>query len=150
VAAGSRLPSGAAVSGEAFIARGASAVKAGLFVATDFAVTLINWAALVVIVVGAVEAFFQGARAMFASDNGHVNPDAWLRLGRWLVAGLTFQLAADILESAVTMSWEEVGRLAAIATIRTFLNFFLERDIDSMRERRAPVADTQRDERLPS
>jgi uncharacterized membrane protein len=66
---------------------------------------------------------------MFASTNGHIESDAWLRLGRWLVAGLTFQLAADILETAITTSWDEVARLGAIAAIRTFLNFFLERDI---------------------
>ena len=34
-------------------------MKEWLFIATDYAVTLINWAALIVIVVGAVEAFFQ-------------------------------------------------------------------------------------------
>ena len=117
-------------------------MKEWLFVATDYAVTLINWAALIVIVVGAVEAFFQGVRVMFASTDGHANPDVWLRLGRWLVAGLTFQLAADILATAVTMSWEEVGRLAAIAAIRTFLNFFLERDLREGRGR--GDADAQR------
>ncbi len=53
--------------------------------------------------------------------------------GRWLVAGLTFQLAADVLETAVTTSWDEVARLAAIAAIRTFLNYFLERDLGEVR-----------------
>ena len=109
-------------------------MKEWLFVATDYAVTLINWAALIIIFVGAVEAFFLGVRSMFAAPDGHLDPDAWLRLGRWLVAGMTFQLAADILETAVTMSWEEVGRLAAIAAIRTFLNFFLERDLKQARD----------------
>ncbi len=112
-------------------------MKEWLIVATDCAVTVIDWAALIVIAVGAVEAFVQGLRAMFATGDGHVQPDVWLRLGRWLVAGLTFQLAADILETAVTTSWEEVGRLAAIAAIRTFLNYFLERDINDVREREA-------------
>jgi hypothetical protein len=37
------------------------------------------------------------------------------------VAGLTFQLAADVLETAIATSWDEVARLAAIAAIRTFL-----------------------------
>ena len=46
---------------------------------------------------------------MFSSADGHVKRDAWLRLGRWLVAGLTFQLAADILETAITTNWDEVG-----------------------------------------
>ena len=62
--------------------------------------------------------------------------DVWLRLGRWLVAGLTFQLAADVLETAITTSWDEVARLAAIAAIRTFLNYFLERDLGEIRTRR--------------
>ena len=62
-------------------------------------------------------------------------PDAWLRLGRWLVAGLTFQLAADILETAITTSWDEVVRLGAIAAIRTFLNYFLERDLGEIRQK---------------
>jgi uncharacterized membrane protein len=61
----------------------------------------------------------------------------WLRLGRWLVASLTFQLAADVLETAITTSWDEVARLAAIAAIRTFLNYFLERDLGEIRQRSA-------------
>jgi uncharacterized membrane protein len=52
-----------------------------------------------------------------------------VRYGRWLVAGLTFQLAADIIGTSVAPSWQEVGQLGAIAVIRTFLNFFLERDL---------------------
>jgi uncharacterized membrane protein len=43
--------------------------------------------------------------------------------------GLTFLLAADIMESAAFPNWDELGRLAAIALVRTFLNFFLGRDI---------------------
>ena len=59
----------------------------------------------------------------------------WLRYARWLVAGLTFQLAADILETAVTESWDAVGRIAAVAAIRTFLNYFLDRDLTEIRDR---------------
>jgi uncharacterized membrane protein len=114
-----------------------------LIIATNYAVTVINWAALIIIVVGAVEAFFQGLRTMFAAADGHHERDVWLRLGRWLVAGLTFQLAADVLETAVTTSWDEVARLAAIAAIRTFLNFFLERDLSEVR-RRQPESATDR------
>jgi len=49
------------------------------------------------------------------------------------MAGLTFQLANDIIISARAPSWDDIGRLAAIAFIRTFLNFFLERDIAEAR-----------------
>lgn len=52
-----------------------------------------------------------------------------LRLGRWLALALEFELAADIVRTAVAPTWQEIGQLAAIAAIRTALNFFLERDI---------------------
>jgi uncharacterized membrane protein len=106
-----------------------------LVLATSVAVDAIDWLALILIVVGAVEAFFLGLWTMFSTRDGHHERDVWLRLGRWLVAGLTFQLAADVLETAITTSWDEVARLAAIAAIRTFLNYFLERDLGEIRTR---------------
>ena len=115
------------------------AVRDWLILATNVAVDAIDWLALILIVVGAVEAFFQGLWTMFSSADGHHQRDVWLRLGRWLVAGLTFQLAADVLETAVTTSWDEVGRLGAIAAVRTFLNYFLERDLGEVRNRQRPA-----------
>jgi uncharacterized membrane protein len=53
------------------------------------------------------------------------------------MVGLTFQLATDIIESALAPSWDDIGQLAAVAVIRTFLNFFLERDILEARKVRA-------------
>src|SRR5215469_6599405 len=117
-------------------------MKDWLILATDYAVIVIDWLALIIIVVGAAETFVWGLRTMFSSPDGHEKRDVWLRLGRWLVAGLTFQLAGDILETAVTTSWDEVGRLGAIAVIRTFLNYFLERDLSEVQQRREePVAE---------
>ncbi|MFF3420820.1 DUF1622 domain-containing protein [Streptomyces sp. NPDC002698] len=52
-----------------------------------------------------------------------------LNLGRFLVLGLEFQLAGDVLRTAVAPSFTEIGQLAAIAAIRTLLNFFLTREI---------------------
>ena len=118
-------------------------MKEWLFLATDYAIVVIDALALVIIVVGTAEAFICGLRLMFSSASGHEKRDVWLRYGRWLVAGLTFQLAADILETSISTSWEAVGRIAAIAVIRTFLNYFLERDIAEVRERqqtRGPAA----------
>ena len=66
-----------------------------------------------------------------------------LLLARYLALGLEFQLAADVLVTAVAPSWEEIGKLAAIAAIRTGLNFFLAREMTEERaeereERSAP------------
>lgn len=59
---------------------------------------------------------------------------AWLSMARWLMLGLEFMLAADVVRTAVAPTWDEIGQLAAIAVIRTFLNYFLERDLEAARE----------------
>ena len=69
---------------------------------------------------------------MVAAGDGHVNPDVWLRLGRWLVAGLTFQLAADMLETADHHKLER-GRAARGDRGD---NFFLERDLSEVPQRK--------------
>jgi uncharacterized membrane protein len=53
-----------------------------------------------------------------------------LVLSRFLAMALEFQLAADLLGTTVAPSWDQLGRLGAIALIRTFLNIFLAREID--------------------
>lgn len=53
-----------------------------------------------------------------------------LTLGRWLAVALEFELAADILRTAVAPTWNEIGQLAAIAALRTALNYFLGKEID--------------------
>ena len=53
-----------------------------------------------------------------------------LRLARWLAVALEFTLAADILRTAIAPDWDEIGKLAAIAALRTALNFFLQREIE--------------------
>jgi len=54
----------------------------------------------------------------------------WRRFGTWLLLGLEFELAADIIGSVVSPTWADIGELAAIAVIRTFLNYFLEQDLE--------------------
>ena len=74
-------------------------------------------------------------RPPLSSADGHTRRDVWLRYAHWLVAGLTFQLAADIIETSITTQWDAVGRIAVIAVIRTFLNYFLDRDLEEVRSR---------------
>lgn len=50
-------------------------------------------------------------------------------LAHYLAVALEFQLAADILATAVAPSWDQIGKLAAIAAIRTALNYFLSREM---------------------
>jgi uncharacterized membrane protein len=91
--------------------------------------------AILVIAIGAVEALIATLRVMLGGHALNIEKRAvWLDFARWLVPGLTFQLAADIVQTTIAPTWDEVGRVAAIATIRTFLTYFLDRDMDAMRE----------------
>lgn len=113
---------------------------------TELVVPLINLAALLLITGGTIEAFIGSIVLLFRRRGDEPMRSAlWMRYSRWLIAGLTFQLAADIIETSAAPNWDDIGKLAAIAAIRTFLNFFLERDVAEMRrerERRAEKANT--------
>jgi uncharacterized membrane protein len=65
-----------------------------------------------------------------------------LDLGRWLALALEFELGADILRTAIAPTWSEIGQLAAIATIRTALNYFLQQEIDREADRYVRNAQT--------
>ena len=91
--------------------------------------------ALLIIAVASLVAFAGSARLLFGGDaSNHEKRALWLRYARWLIAGLTFQLAADLVNSAISPTWDAIGHLAAIAVIRTFLNYLLERDVAEMSE----------------
>jgi uncharacterized membrane protein len=55
----------------------------------------------------------------------------WTGFAAWIVLALEFALAADIARTAIAPTWDDIGRLAAIAVIRTALNYFLERDLEA-------------------
>jgi uncharacterized membrane protein len=101
-----------------------------LIIVSEAAITLIDALALLVILVGTIEVAVKVARASFKPLGDQLARQAWLRYARWLVAGLTLQLAADIIETSISTSWQTIGRVGAIAVIRTFLNYFLERDVE--------------------
>jgi uncharacterized membrane protein len=55
--------------------------------------------------------------------------DIRMRLGKLLALSLELLLAADILRTAVAPTWDEIGKLGSIAALRTWLNYFLEREL---------------------
>ena len=71
-------------------------------------------------------------------DQQEAKEDVRLHLGRWLAVALEFELGADILRTAVAPTWSEIGQLAAIAGVRTALNYFLQKEIDKAQQRAAP------------
>ena len=96
--------------------------------AVDLMVRLIEACGAVVIMIGAIVAISKFAVALVRRDINQFS-SVRLSLARFLVLGLEFQLAADVLRTAISPSFEEIGKLAAIAAIRTVLNYFLNREI---------------------
>src|SRR6202041_2052671 len=78
-----------------------------------------------IIFAGAVIAFARFVLAAFRREGRDPFAKLRLDLGRFLVLGLEFQLAADILRTAVAPNFTELAQLATVAAIRTALNFFL-------------------------
>lgn len=97
--------------------------------AVDLLVRLVEAAGAIIIFGGAVIGFAGSLTAFARHQTIKGFAAVRVRLGRYLALGLEFQLAADILRTAVAPSFEEIGQLAAVAAIRTALNYFLERDI---------------------
>jgi uncharacterized membrane protein len=112
----------------------------------DLLVRLVEAAGAAVIFVGAVIGVVK-----FLAALPRRNPEEFvpvrLSLGRYLALGLEFQLASDVLRTAIAPSFQELGKLAAVAAIRTALNFFLAREIHEEREQ---VAEKQRAPGAPS
>jgi uncharacterized membrane protein len=97
----------------------------------------VEFAAALIIAIAAVRATWSSLRLLFSPDApAEAKVAVRLTLGRWLAVALEFELAADVLNTAVTPTWNDIEKLAAIAALRTALNYFLEKEI---REESNPV-----------
>jgi uncharacterized membrane protein len=105
-------------------------------------IVIIDAIAFAWIVVGVVYLLVGALRARIAGASNHDKRVIWLGFARVLVAALSIQLAADIIESAISTSWEAIGRLGSVAVIRTFLDYFLSRDVEEIRERQGERHET--------
>jgi len=56
------------------------------------------------------------------------------KFGGWLALALEFQLASDIIKTTVAPTYENLIQLGAIAIIRTFLNYFLNKELRELPE----------------
>jgi uncharacterized membrane protein len=101
----------------------------------DFLGMLVEMAAVLIVAYGSIEAFVRlvGVIARPRTTHG-MRKVIWRRFGMWLVLGLEFELAADIIASVIAPTWMDIGKLGAIAVIRTFLNYFLEQDLEGAAE----------------
>lgn len=91
--------------------------------------TCSEFTAVVVIVVGALQALGSMLKILIESKTSILPLVVFRGFAAWLVLALEFLLAADILRTAISPTWTDIGQLAAIAAIRTFLNYSLSHDL---------------------
>jgi uncharacterized membrane protein len=98
--------------------------------------------AILVVLFGSAQAVVAVVRVVAggADKGGLRGRHVWLVYARWLVAGLTFQLAADIVGTSLATDWQDVARLAVIAVVRTLLSYFLDKEVENTRRLQHPEA----------
>jgi uncharacterized membrane protein len=113
----------------------AETLKTWLIAITEPTIVVIDAIAYLIIVIGVARLLVGALRAALGGLPGQEKRAVWLGFAQVLVAALSFQLAADVIETSISTSWEAIARLGAIAVIRTFLDYFLGRDVSEIRER---------------
>ncbi|HSZ53428.1 MAG TPA: DUF1622 domain-containing protein [Caulobacteraceae bacterium] len=68
-----------------------------------------------------------------AATDPKAHRTVFVSFASWIILALEFALGADIIRTAIAPTWNDIGQLAAIAGIRTVLNYFLERDVEAAR-----------------
>jgi uncharacterized membrane protein len=99
-------------------------------------------AELICVLCVAIGAVFAFGRVVLALTRGlghdvRTRRAIFVGFAGWIILALEFALGADIVRTAIAPTWDQIGQLAAIAAIRTVLNYFLEKDIE---ERADPLA----------
>jgi uncharacterized membrane protein len=107
-----------------------------LKVTADHVALAVETVAVLIVALGAARALLAVLLALVRGPRElHWGRHIWATFGAWLLGALQFALAADIVRSAISPTWEQIGQLAAIAAIRTFLSYFLERDLKELANR---------------
>lgn len=99
-------------------------------------------ATVLVIAVGAGEALIRLAFGWRQISGRGLKKLVWMRFASWILLSLEFALAADIVRTAIAPTWDDIGQLAAIAAIRTLLNYFLEKDLEAFERSAEGKAET--------
>ena len=104
--------------------------------AIGFLVPIVEACGAVIVVLEVVRTVAGYVSTLFRHNPVRMNT-LRLRLGQSMVMGLEFQVAADILKTALAPTWNDMGLLAALIGLRTVLNYLLEREVRMLRAEEA-------------
>ena len=85
-----------------------------------------------VVIWGVIQAVAAFVAMKFASEKKDAVAESETirqRLGAHLLLGLEIFIAADIISSTVSPSWEKVGILVSVVGVRTVLSYFLRMEL---------------------
>jgi uncharacterized membrane protein len=101
----------------------------------EFASVILNALSLLSIVIGVAMSFVRTSKYRRGASEYHpLHTHYRMVFGGWLVVALEFQLSADIVETIISPTNGHLIELGAIAAIRTFLNYFLGKELKEQRE----------------
>jgi len=99
----------------------------------NIVVNLCQILAMIVILIGILKSLIIYIKdALFDKKAFEALKESRLEIGHAFSLGLAFLIGASILKTILAPTWTDIGQLAAIIAIRTGLNFFLLRDIESL------------------
>ena len=115
-------------------------IRSGLDTWGELAEIILNALSLLCIVAGVVMSLVRGIQYRQLNDGDHpLHTRFRMIFGGWLVVALEFQLAADIVGTIISPTTGHLIELGAIALIRTFLNYFLNKELKEQKESLQPV-----------
>lgn len=111
-------------------------LKGSLYSCCEFTEVILNALSLLAIITGVLVSFFRSTQERQRTGKEHPMHTFFRRtFGGWLIVALEFQLAADIVGTIAEPTYRELIQLGAIALIRTFLNYFLGKELREESER---------------
>ncbi len=72
---------------------------------------------------------FNYATRLYSANKKISNEEIRVKFGSSVAVSLELLLGADVLSTAVAPTWDEIGKLTAIAILRTALNYFLDKEL---------------------
>ncbi|MGF1538806.1 MAG: DUF1622 domain-containing protein [Elainellaceae cyanobacterium] len=111
-------------------------IEESLAVVAEVATLALEGFSILLVIIGSIKAL----QLLLRLRRRHRGSDKFpfdkvrLRFGSWLALALESQLGADILATTIAPTFEALGKLAIVALVRTFLNYFLNKEIEAERE----------------
>jgi uncharacterized membrane protein len=97
-------------------------------------------AAILMVAIGAIEALLHLAfQPLPRNARAFLRRTLWLRFAGWILLSLEFALGAELIRTAISPTWDDIGKLAVIAAARTALNYFLAHDLQDAVEMSQPA-----------